>query len=134
MNITPFRMEDLDTFIPGERELSAVPTGQAMISERFVGEAVSVIDNGITIGIAGVTVDDGIPRASVMLSDLFRDRPIVLHRMAARGLKAVMDYFKFDTMEAEVKDTDTIGKRWAERLGFKPYSQDGLSIIYRFTK
>lgn len=103
--LVPFKPEHLDTFEPGEAEMSLWPLPNP---SALIGKAYSALENGKCYGIGGVF--DG--RASLFLSDALRLRKFTLHRLVKRALK------HFDILDATAW-SGSVSCRWLERLGFK---------------
>lgn len=120
MQLVPFHVEHLRSFEPGERERALMQgRDMARIAQAWEGKAVALVEGEAVLGIAGMNQpQDGVGLITMALSEEIRRRPMALHRMAARYLDPVCDFFGFRRLLATVHPLDEPGIRWLERLGF----------------
>lgn len=122
VRLLPFRPEHMATFpdpVPGP------------ITAPWIGKAVSVVENGRTLGVFGLySIDNGKVGVAALISDKLRRRPLVLHRRCARGLQALRREMTGYEVWADVRESDVIAQRWVERLGFHEVWRSQKEITY----
>lgn len=134
MKLEPFEQRHMETFSAGAEERLAFGN-DFRVSDKFVGKAIVLVDGVKTLGIASITVDcGGNATASVVLSDELRSKPMLLHRLVKKGLKKVIDHYRFNSLNINVRDGDIVSLRWAERLGFKSVERKDGFYLLRWTR
>ncbi len=91
------------------------------------GGAVTLMGDAGVLGCAGlVATGDGCAEAWAVVSPALRARPMVLHRLALRGLEIA----PFQRIGATVQREYAAGEQWLCRLGFRRTTQNpGLSAM-----
>ncbi len=85
------------------------------------GGAVTLVGDAGVLGCGGlVATGAACAEAWVIVSPALRARPVVLHRLALRGLEAA----PFERIGATVQCGFTAGEQWLCRLGFRRIGRD----------
>lgn len=120
--------------IPYHPEHLSNSSFQRPLNPFFDGQAVSLRDNGRTLGIAGLVSIEGIPKLSGLISEELKQRPMLLHRVVKKSLPHVLDFFDLPFIEAEVPKNNAISNRWLVSLGFTFHETQDTVKVYRYNK
>jgi hypothetical protein len=107
---------------------------QRPLNHFFDGQAVSLRDDGRTLGIAGLVSIGGIPKLAGLVSEELKQRPMLLHRVVKKSLPHVIDFFDLPFIEAEVPKNNAISNRWLLSLGFTFQETQDTVNVYRYIK
>lgn len=122
MELVYYQRDHLDSFVPGPWDIAT--TMSLEIEDGWEGKAVSIREDGRTLGVVGVAVPGATALVWAVLSDELRRRPIALCRMAKASLSGIKDLPGVDKVAIEVDLEFTTARRWAEWLGFAGASQN----------
>lgn len=117
MDLIPYQRIHLDTFEPGAWDVALTRNLRAMAG--WEGLAVSMRENGKTLGVVGIARVNNTAHVWLILSEAMRRRPIALTRMARASLANIRAMPGIRCVEISVDPMFDAGWRWAERLGFK---------------
>lgn len=122
--IVPFEWRHLAMLEPGEIERRTLGIERLLEMSRRVGPTGfggTAIHDGRVLGAAGLILDqNNVAHAWVIASDHMRRRPVFMFRTIKRALDKVMKLPEFGTVHISVCAEDMTGRRFAERLGFRP--------------
>jgi L-amino acid N-acyltransferase YncA len=110
----------------------AVGDNLAAAGDAWEGRAVSAVEDGRVLGIAGLVVDGDEGTVTMALSDELRARPCALHRLVKRKLGETMNENNLKRLHAMVHREFEAGQLWLERLGFR-YSGAEDEDWWRYT-
>lgn len=134
IELVPYESHHLKTFDPGIDEILLLESRGGELEGEFENKALSVIEDGKTLGIFGMGYMNGIPRIAALLSDELRQRPYLLHRGVKRHFKILTQVYGFEAVEADAKLDNEISNRWLLRLGFEFDRIEGDYNVYRWSK
>lgn len=119
IEIRPSVTEDFRLIALGYFDGMSAPNADMAAASRFwAGKAVSAVEDGCVLGIAGVIVCGDEGTVTMLLSDELRRRPSFLHRIARRHLVSLMNRHGLRRLHATVYRDFATARRWVERLGF----------------
>ena len=117
MDLVPYQRGHLDTFEPGAWDVALTRDLRAIAGWEEL--AVSMRENGKTLGVVGIAKINSTAHVWLVLSEAMRRRPIALTRMARASLTNIETIPGIRCVEISVDPMFDAGWRWAERLGFK---------------
>ena len=122
IEVRPFEPAHLNSFRPDEIDRIAL---QKVDIDAFAAEqqgaAITAMEDGITIGVAGITLIDGEHYGWILGSERLRRGAVFLTRSVKRALPAVMEALAIDNVKAWVplRAGDLKAITWTKRLGFE---------------
>lgn len=125
MELLPFECSHLTGFKPGA--IDRQPASLLYYEQQWIGKAVTVQENGETLGVVGIANVNGAAHIWAVMSDELRQRPIALCRMARASLPNIAKLPGIDMVEIRIDDAFPASRRWAEWLGFED-TGDGRMI------
>ena len=134
IELVPYETSHLQTFEPGVDERLLLESRGNSLDSGFDHVAISVIEDGRTLGIFGMGYMDWLPRIAALLSDELRERPFLLHRGVKRNFEKLVERYDFDEIEADAAADNTVNNRWLVKLGFEFNREHDGNNIYRWSK
>ena len=130
--LIPFEPFHVEHFRPGSIDKLAM-NGHDLrkLSDNWNGNAVSAIQDGKVIGIAGIGMDGDTAVAWLFLSDEIRKMPVFLYRTVKNGLIQLTEKLGLRTLDAFVVNGFMSGIKFAEALGFQVIEWDSHYIRLR---
>jgi L-amino acid N-acyltransferase YncA len=132
ITLRPSLASDFSAIQLGHFDRLAVGGNLAAAGNAWEGRAVSAVEDGRVLGIAGLLINGDEGTVTMALSDELRARPCALHRLVKRKLRETMDKNSLRHLHAMVHREFDAAQRWLERLGFR-YSGAENEDWWRYT-
>ena len=124
IELRPFKAEDiLKIAVRGTEKIFFAGIKNLLKQGEFqekAGPAFSAFENGKILGAAGVGILwPGVGEAWVCASEEVVAKTLWFHKTIKRTLYNIIEYLNLHRVQTAVEVNFEIGKKWAERLGFK---------------